>query len=434
MSIMKKKKLFAAIACLALHLHAVCQQANHVVLISIDGLRPDFYVDKSWPAPNLQKLKNEGAYAREVRSVFPSITYPSHTTIVTGAYPARHGIYYNAPYGGKKRQWYWEETYIKVPTLWDAVREAGLKSGAVMWPVTVGAPIDYNFPVRRAHEGETGTQLEITKPLVTPAGLLDDMGPLTTADFNTSNTIDITIGKMGAHILKKYKPNLLALHFVTVDHAQHDHGRNHAEVKQTVALVDSMIGVVFNAIKEAGIQENTTVIITGDHGFYDHNQSFSPNVLLAQHGLLDKANFYSAGGSTFLYVKNHDKTTINKIKSLLTALPEKVFRIIDRDELDKCGANPEVALALDMLPGYVANNDAKGQLVNSKEPGGSHGYFPDTHDIATGFIAVGKNINKQEIKDMGVQDVAPLIARLLQLNFKTPDGVLIPGIIKGEIK
>jgi Uncharacterized proteins of the AP superfamily len=429
---MKKNNLITVIVGLALHLQAFSQQGNHVVLISIDGFRPDFYLDQSWPAPNLQKLKSEGAYAREVRSVFPSVTYPSHTTLVTGAYPARHGIYYNAPIGAKKRQWYWEESYIKVPTLWDAVREAGLQSGAVMWPVTVGAPIDYNFPVRRAHEGETGTQLEMTRPFVSPAGLLDEMGPFTMADLDANNTFDITIGKMGAHIIKKYQPHLMALHFITVDHLQHDYGRDHPKVKRAVALVDSMVGMVFNAIKEAGIQENTTVIITGDHGFYDSHQSFSPNVLLAQHGLLEKASFHSAGGSTFLYVKNNDKGIVDQVRSLLTALPEKVFRIIDRDELDQCGANPEVALALDMLPGYVANNDAQGELVKPQKPGGSHGYFPNTHNIATGFIAVGRRINKYEIKDMGVKDIAPLIAHLLQLRFKAPDGVLIPGILKGQ--
>ncbi len=72
------------------------QLAKHVILISIDGFRPDFYKDKSWSAPNLRKLMNEGVYAQGVNSVFPSVTYPAHTTLVTGAAPARHGIYYNA--------------------------------------------------------------------------------------------------------------------------------------------------------------------------------------------------------------------------------------------------------------------------------------------------------------------------------------------------
>ena len=74
------------------------QSTKHVILISIDGFRPEFYLDASWPAPNLQQLKTAGVYAQRVKSVFPSYTYPSHVAMLTGALPARGGIYYNAPF------------------------------------------------------------------------------------------------------------------------------------------------------------------------------------------------------------------------------------------------------------------------------------------------------------------------------------------------
>lgn len=154
---------------------ALGQTAKHVVLISIDGFRPDFYLDSSWRAPHLRKILENGAYATNVRTVVPSVTYPSHTTIITGALTARHGIYYNAPKDSTKGQWYWEESYIKTPTLWDAVKKSGLTSAAVMWPVTAGAPIDYNFPVRRPNRGEKGDQLSVTRPLVTPPDLLNEI-------------------------------------------------------------------------------------------------------------------------------------------------------------------------------------------------------------------------------------------------------------------
>jgi predicted AlkP superfamily pyrophosphatase or phosphodiesterase len=423
---------------------AFSQPAKHVVLISIDGFRPDFYLDKSWDAPNLQKLMQQGVYAKGVRSVFPSVTYPSHTTIITGAYPARHGVYYNVPRGAKKGQWYWEESYIKVPTLWDAVKEAGLTSGSVMWPVTVGAPINYNFPVRRADNDETSDQLSVTLPYVTPANLIDEIeknetGKLGLADFNTSNTIDVTIGKMASYIFKTYKPNLMAMHFVTVDHMEHAHGRDAKQVKKAVALVDSMIGVVLQTVKDAGLEKSTAIIITGDHGFVNSTNTFSPNVVLQQNGLFGKdngvASFQGAGGAAFLYVKDpKDLATIEKVKALLNALPaeqKKAFRIVDRAELDKIGANPEVALGLAMSKGYVANNDATGELTGEKKKGGNHGYYPDFDEINTGFIATGAGIGKHnEITIMGIKDIAPLVSKLLQLKFTAPDGVLIPGILK----
>ena len=150
-----QKWITILVSCLCCFFSSYSQHDRYVVLISIDGFRPDFYLDKKWSAPNLRLMMKNGTSAKGVRSVFPSVTYPSHTTIITGAYPAKHGIYYNAPVDGKKGQWYWEESYIKVPTLWDAVHDAGLSSGSVMWPVTVGAPIDYNFPVKRADDDES---------------------------------------------------------------------------------------------------------------------------------------------------------------------------------------------------------------------------------------------------------------------------------------
>ena len=122
--------------------------ADHVVLISIDGLRPQFYLDSTWPAPMIQQMREEGAHARAARGIFPSVTYPTHTTILTGSLPSRHRVDYNSPFepGGSTGRWYWQAGAIQVPTLWDAIRSAGLSSANVSWPVSVGAPVDWNLP------------------------------------------------------------------------------------------------------------------------------------------------------------------------------------------------------------------------------------------------------------------------------------------------
>src|SRR5437762_1509522 len=81
-------------------------QVRHVILISIDGMHPDMYLDKSWPAPNIQALAKKGTYADHMLSVFPSYTYPSHTAMLTGALPARSGIYFNQP-KNSNGDWNW---------------------------------------------------------------------------------------------------------------------------------------------------------------------------------------------------------------------------------------------------------------------------------------------------------------------------------------
>ncbi|HEY3883757.1 MAG TPA: alkaline phosphatase family protein, partial [Vicinamibacterales bacterium] len=100
---------------------------DHVVLVSIDGLRPHIYRDDRWPAPALHQLVRHGAVALAVRSVFPALTFPAHVTLVTGALPARHGVVYNEPFepASPSGRWIWNASAIRVPTLWDAVRTRG---------------------------------------------------------------------------------------------------------------------------------------------------------------------------------------------------------------------------------------------------------------------------------------------------------------------
>ena len=91
---MMKKQL--ALAMLTLFITAsqlLAQSAKHVIFVTIDGFRPDFYLDSEWQMPNVKALMKDGAYAKGVNSVFPSMTYPSHTTIVTGVQPVKHGIF-----------------------------------------------------------------------------------------------------------------------------------------------------------------------------------------------------------------------------------------------------------------------------------------------------------------------------------------------------
>jgi len=97
------KKTIALLIMTLLSFDALGQEApsEHVVLISIDGFRPDFYMEEKWPAAHLKWMAARGAKAEGVRGVFPTVTYPSHTTIITGAKPGRHGIYYNSPFEPK---------------------------------------------------------------------------------------------------------------------------------------------------------------------------------------------------------------------------------------------------------------------------------------------------------------------------------------------
>src|SRR5262245_61421718 len=102
------------------------------VLLSIDGLKPDYIRDADkhgFKVPNLRRLLNEGAHASGVRGVLPTVTYPSHATMVTGVAPARHGIYYNTsfdPMNKNQTGWQWYAEDIRVETLWHAAAKTNM--------------------------------------------------------------------------------------------------------------------------------------------------------------------------------------------------------------------------------------------------------------------------------------------------------------------
>jgi len=423
--------------------------SKHVILISIDGFRPDFYLEEKWPAPNLKLLAQEGAYALGVRSVFPSVTYPSHTTIITGAYPAEHGIYYNSPFEpeGETGRWYWESSLIKTETLWDAVQKSGKKSASLIWPVSVGAPIDYNIPEVWTLDKSYG-RIQPMRDNETPKGLLQEMelavlGKMDTITFNGDylNREDRT-GEMGAYLLEKYQPNLMTIHLIATDHFQHEQGRNGQKVHTAIAAVDRAIGKIIEAAKRSKILDKTTFIITGDHGFVDIHSALSPNIWLKEENLIQeksldwKAKFHTSGAAAFLMLKDkNDKASLDKVRKKLNSLPaslKKLFRVVERSELATIGADPNAILALAPIPGVAMSSSLKGNIVSPRS-GGTHGYFPDFKMIETGFVAWGAGISPgKEIAKMGLEDIAPLISELLDLNFKTKNGILYPGILNAK--
>ncbi len=399
-------------------------------------------MDSGWPAPLLQKLKYEGVYAPEgIKSVFPSITRPSHTSISTGAYPATHGIYFNAPFEGGSRDYLYHKT-IKSKTIWEAVRDAGMTSGSVYWPGTAGAPIDYNFPVMPPGKGEKGDQITATAPFINPKELLTDIERETGKKFGAEDLShknfahSITVAEISNYIIKKYKPNLMAIHFLDTDHYQHAYGTDSPEIRNAVQVTDSLIGTVLQTVEEAGIEKSTAVIILGDHGHINTKADFAPNVYLAENGLIDENGWKAKFNSAFLYMKEaNDTETFETVISILKESPEYQrgdFRLLYRNELDKMGANPEALLALAMNEGINITNRIKGNPFVPYEgnPKSTHGYDPAYRSMHTAFMAFGPGIYKNRtISGIELVDVAPLVSRLLNLDFEAPDGRLFPGII-----
>jgi len=424
-------------------------RADHVVLVSVDGFRPDFYLPgSSWPAPNIQQMARDGAHAEGVRGVFPTVTYPSHTTIVTGALPARHGIYYNRPFEpeGQTGEWYWFESSIQVDTLWDAVRAADKQTAAISWPVTVGAPIDRFVPETYSLDPNSDRLAPMREG--TTAGLWQELEREATGRLNLRNygaayiTRDDTTGAMAAYVLETHRPALLALHLITTDSAQHAHGRESDRARRAVGAADRAIGAVRDAAARAGILDRTAFVITGDHGFVDLHTQIMPNVWLAEAGLHGtepdrgewRATFHPSGGATFLHLRDAaDEEALKAVRAILADLPQptgRLFRIVERDELDEIGASPGVPFALTGALGVSFGSDATGDAIRPTD-GGAHGFFPtDFPEILTGFVGWGAGFEAgRTVHRMGLTDIADLIAMLLDVDFESPDGAPPLGVL-----
>ncbi len=334
------------------------------------------------------------------------------------------------------------------------LKKDGLATAAVQWPVSVDSSITYDIPEIWDND-HPDDRITTTRKYATP-GLIEEIEDNATGKLDSNNmndnyfSLDENAGRMAGYILKTKKPALLAVHFACVDGEQHEYGRDGDSVRLALASADRAIGEIMEAIDQSGMRDSTTVIIVGDHGFCDINTVFRPNMLITDL----PARFTPSGGSAFLYTTAKDRKEIKKIVQAVAkrmdSLPEdkrKLFRIIDRAELDKMGADSAAILALAAAPGLVfsggiapANpvNMGPGTKLQStmqglffETSGGHHGYDPNIPDMFTGFIAVGAGIDKgKKIDEIIVVDIAPLIAKLLGIQFTSPDGKLVPGILR----
>ena len=439
---MKQKIVLAGIMLFIGLNETLPQTAEHVVLISIDGFRPVFYTESKWATVNLHQLAQKGVCCEYVRGIFPTVTYPSHTTLITGCYPAEHGVYYNTTIdsSGKPGNWIYDFKEIKVETLWEAAKKAGLTTASVSWPVSVNSTfIDYNIPEIWSFENPMDRR-GATSTYCNPPGLFEEVvqyatGEMEMNDYNlTSLSMDDNLSRIAGYIIRKYKPDLLTIHFPNTDGAEHKEGLNGELVERAIANADHAVGYIYDALSKAGILENTAIIVTGDHGFANTHTSIAPNVWLRENELLDKAFFFSAGGSAFLHLKNtNDNKTTGKVKALLESQPEyrkKLFRIVTKEEMKAIGADPDATLALTAIEGFSFNNDREPPLMRPSN-GGKHGYYPDFQNIQTGFIGYGKGLKSEiTVPCIGLEDIAPIVANLLGFKLENAVGIVYPGILE----
>lgn len=382
---------------------------RHVVVISVDGMGASWLTapPPNLRAPNLQRLQAEGSFAEGVEGVYPSVTYPSHTTLVTGRLPAEHGIYSNLASrepGKNLDDWFWFASAIKVPTLWDETRRHGLTSAAVSWPVTVGAKIDWDVPEIWDPKRGGAVDYQYIAKFATPGLIPEAMAVLGAPEPGADD--DTVRARMAAYLLKKDKPNLLLVHLSGLDEAEHGHGPASAEAASTLERLDALIGELLAAVKEAGLEDSTDVFIVSDHGFLPVERQIRPNVLLAKAGLLrtdekgeitgGKIMTVASGGTFFIYWPGSQNLR-REVDVALRPLRNEgvVWGVLNRAALADLDAEPAVQMALEAPAGGSFGSAARGDVIMKEvTTKGTHGYLPFRKGLEASFIAWGPSIKK----------------------------------------
>lgn len=421
--------------------------AKRVLVISLDGLDARFINDPDkygLKIPALRKLMADGVTAKGVYSVYPSVTYPNHTTMITGTVPAKHGILGNyvieTPDVKSSGAWYWYAKDITADTLWASAKRSGKTVGMVSWPVSVGVG-DWNIPEITAPGGTRAQTRKIVADNSLPAGLLEEIERAVPDLYakDTKDEGDNSRSLAAEYIIKQKKPDVMLVHLFDLDHFEHDFGPFAPEVYAIIEKVDGYVARLIDSI-----DKDTTVFIVSDHGFKPITKLFRPGVLLQRAGLVTyrtegnrqivtdwKAMAYIASASAAIILKDpNDTSTLKRVKEIFEPIAGKpdsgLYRVIDESETKKLGGNRAAAIMLDPADGFNMGGGYFGEPITLAPTRGTHGYVPTRPDYFASFIATGAGVSKRgRIDYIDMTDVGTTIAAALGLKLKDTTGEAI---------
>lgn len=424
--------------------------SNHVVIITLDGFAGWALDDPHLPVPTLRRLAARGAVARGMRPVNPTVTWPNHTSIVTGVTPAKHGVLFNGllirepGVPPRIEPWRDKKEMVRVQTLYDAAHERGLTTAQVDWVAIHNAPT-ITWAFRERPDATDAVPREMVK-----AGLLSQADLETFASQNILFR-DHVWTNAAVHILRRHRPHLLLFHLLTLDSTQHRYGPRTPAAMTTMAHLDTQVATIVKTLEETGLAPRTTVFVLSDHGFKAVRRQILPNAAFMKAGLLKTADgkvsqteAYSVpeGGSALVYVTVPDPAgeVLRRVKQALAGT-EGIDRIVEPADYAALGlplpaANPQMgALFLTAKDGYAFSAATGEQVVIDAPEGslGAHGYVSTDPDLRSLFIASGRGIKPGVTLDtIDNLDIAPTAARLLGVELKGVEGKVLTEILATE--
>lgn len=379
------------------------QEKPYVILVSFDGFRHD-YVDR-FDLPHFKSFEKKGSHAESLIPVFPSKTFPNHYSIITGLYPAHHGLVDNYFYDPERRETYsmkakervTDHYFYKGTPLWRLAYQAGIKSASYFW---------------------VGSEL-------TAAGWHPDIFYPYQESVPFEDRVDKVIEWLS--LPPNDRPHFITLYFSSPDHEADDYGPVAEETRQAALKADALLGRLMDGIDQLELPVN--VIVVSDHGLKEMVVSNDTYIFLDELIDLESSTVHvvNGGSQTHVYADNPDR--IDSLYSYLKS-KEKNFRVFKREEFPPHW-HYNNARAGDILiaanPGHYIQLKGRAKFMTSVVEGnkfGAHGYDPhevkDMHGI---FYAQGPNIKKKGfVSSFENIHVYPLVAKILQIGTPLIDG------------
>ena len=425
-----------------------------VLLISIDALKPEFVFEAERIGVNLPNIKKyfieNGTYASKgVKSVFPTFTYTCHHSIITGTYPATHGIHTNKvfdPTGKHMDAWYW---YVSenAKNLWECAKENGYISSSVGFPASVGANSDYHIP----EIWRDGSHLDskLIDAVSRPQGMVREMekeigrfagGTDLTIEGDTIRqkaALWILENKIKKHL--EEKPFFMSCYYAAYDETAHINGVYSKEAISDLERIDLLVGELVEKAHEI-TNDNVVVCVVSDHGTIDNKYDIKPNIVFVENDLIKldengklvdwEAWCQRSGGTGQIRLKDKENKEIRaKVESILNELLNDensgISEVITGEEANKTRRGfPDADYVIISKAGYEVREDAVGKYLDSNTAQkAQHGYCENLKDMRASFYIEGINIDKnKDVEELNLVDIAPTLANIMGFEISTAEG------------
>lgn len=440
------------------------KKKRRILVFSVDALVSED-IEYLKTCPNFKKYLGGGARVMKMRTIYPSVTYPAHVSMMTGCYPEKTGVVSNYSFSldSKEDSWQWFSDVIRVEDIFTAAKKAGYTTASVFWPVTGRHPdidwlIDeYWMPqagdTLRSSFERAGSKPEVLDIIESNAHLLAPSYLKTgRKNFSVHPEVDNFLVKCCCDIIRKFRPEVTFVHNGNIDNGRHTNGVFGEWLQPALDIVDKAIGDLGESLEAIGELENTDFFLVSDHGQLDIKRTIKPNLLLARLGLLKanakgkvtewKAYCRSNAMSTLIYLHDpDDKETYDYLYSELKKMRDEGIygfsEVFTREEAkEKEHLDGDFAFCLE-TDGYTSYSDscrepllAPLDVTDFRFGHATHGYLPEKGPQPV-FCAKGPHIRDGVTLDMRhTVDEAPTYAKLLGVELPEAQGTAIEEVLK----